>query len=117
MEMKENVTIDINTNDVQIKEIFGIMLYDSFMERNFVLFDLLMDLWNDKWQNSYGKINLSKFCGNGNDNEGNHLLNMIYREHGNGENERNLSMVCIYKMLHFFLKQFNEYVLYKTKLV
>ena len=70
------------------QQIFEEMLRDSFDNQNFVLFDILIDLWNNKLQNKYGRIDLLKF---GKNNQ-NSLIEMIGNEHGDGKNVRNLSI-------------------------
>ena len=77
------------STEKEMKQIFETMLYDAFMEHNFVLFDILIDLWQNSWSSQYphDTINIAKFgANNGN------IIEMIANEHGSGENEKNLSM-------------------------
>ena len=79
-----NVSIDENG----LKEVFESILYDSLVECNFFLFDILIDLWQSKMAPTHGLINVFKFG-----KSDNNLLQIIANQYGSDQNHRNLSMV------------------------
>ena len=82
-----DTSTDASVSKTNFQAIFESILYDSFMENNFVLFDILLNFWQAEFAAKYGTISIFEF-GSKNDN----LLAMIENEHGNDLNARSLNM-------------------------